>query len=584
MRPVSRPALRLGKWSIAVSPPRRSAVRPPGLARTGPLRDALRAIGVGSVVVAAIEIGLLLHQPFPDMWPATLFPVVGVVYVAAGLLAWARRPSSRLGLLILAGGWASMLAGVGNIDAPATLAIGAVTATLILAVVAHLLVGFPTGRLKTPAERGVVVAGYVVCLVLQLPLYLYRPGSPLTVRVDPDLAQTGADVQRWAGAAVVLAICVLLVGRMRRAGTAQRRVLAPLAVYGIVALVYTPVSSYVWNHLIDLSVEAQFVAQMTVLGLVPVAFVLAASRGGFERTGDVAELGVWLGAELGRAELRDALAATLGDPSVELLFRLSGEDGLVDHLGMPAGDPASAHGRGMVDVELDGRTVGAIVYDARLLDRPDEVRAAGRVVALALDRERLTVALRASRARIVAASDGERRRIARDLHDGLQSRLVSLGIQVGTGADPAALGASIQAAIDDLRELVDGVMPAQLTQRGLVAAVEELIDRVPAPIVFERDGLVRLAPGVETAAYFVVSEAVVNAVKHADAATIDVSLEHADGELWVAVADDGCGGARRDGGGLRGMTDRVEALGGRLVVDSPVGGGTRVRAVIPCGS
>ena len=132
---------------------------------------------------------------------------------------------------------------------------------------------------------------------------------------------------------------------------------------------------------------------------------------------------------------------------------------------------------------LAGRAIGSILYDAALLDRPDEVREAGRVVAIAVDRQRLAVRLRASRARIAAAADDERRRIARDLHDGLQSRLVFLAVQAGTGADPLVLRTGLEAAIDELRELVDGVMPAQLTERGLTAAVQELADRLPTPIV-----------------------------------------------------------------------------------------------------
>ena len=170
---------------------------------------------------------------------------------------------------------------------------------------------------------------------------------------------------------------------------------------------------------------------------------------------------------------------------------------------------------------LAGRAIGSILYDAALLDRPDEVREAGRVVAIAVDRQRLAVRLRASRARIAAAADDERRRIARDLHDGLQSRLVFLAVQAGTGADPLVLRAGLEAAIDELRELVDGVMPAQLTERGLAAAVQELADRLPTPIELQVAGLEqRLAPELETAAYFVVSEAIVNAVKHSGSASL----------------------------------------------------------------
>jgi signal transduction histidine kinase len=205
------------------------------------------------------------------------------------------------------------------------------------------------------------------------------------------------------------------------------------------------------------------------------------------------------------------------------------------------------------------------------------------VVALALDRQRLTVELRASRTRIAAAADAERRRIARDLHDGLQSRLVFLAVQAGTTGDARALQTGIQAAIDELRALVEGVMPASLTERGLPAALEDLRDHLTIPIALQVTGLDRrMRPDVETAAYFVVSEAVVNAVKHAGPATVAVSLERTDDRLHLEVADDGSGGVRA-GGGMRGMADRVRALGGELAVHSTTDG-TSVRAVIPCGS
>jgi signal transduction histidine kinase len=275
---------------------------------------------------------------------------------------------------------------------------------------------------------------------------------------------------------------------------------------------------------------------------------------------------------------------TLGDPSLQLLYELPDSGVLVDDRGIEMARPDPGDRRAVVDVELSGATIGAIVYDPVVLDRPAEVREAGRVIALALDRRRLTVELRASRSRIAAAADGERRRIARDLHDGLQSRLVFLAVQAGSGATPEALRTGIESAIDELREFVDGVMPAQLTERGLPAAVTSLADRLPIPVAIVVAGLDRrLAPEVETTAYFVVSEAIVNAVKHAEPGSLEVMLDRTDGRLRIEVADDGEGGAH-PAGGIRGMTDRVEALGGGIAFDSVRGRGTRVEVVIPCAS
>jgi len=557
--------------------------RTAGRGRLGSLADALVVVGLGALLVAGTEIAIVLHQGGQYAWLTALFPVVALVYVGAGLLAWRRRPSSRLGLLIVLAGGAILVSSLADLDTPATGAAGAIAQTVVFAVIVQLLLAFPTGRLHERAERRVVAAVYAVSLLLQPPAYLFAPDGALSIADRPDLVDAGLEVQRAVGAVVVLATSALLVRRMRRARDEQRRVLVPLFAYGIFTVLFIPVSSALNDTVFGGSTYWLGVSQLAVVALVPVVFVVAASRGGFERTGDIAELGAWLGAdEVARPGLREALAATLGDPSVQLLFRVPGEDALVDEHGRPAVVPTHA-GRGVVEVGLGGRAVGAIAYDATLLDRPEEIREAGRVVALALDRQRLTVELRASRARIAAAADDERRRIARDLHDGLQARLVFLAVQARTTADPSAVQAGIQAAIDELRALVEGVMPAPLTERGLPAALEDLRDRLPTPIALRITGLDhRMRPDIETAAYFVVSEAVVNAVKHAGPATVAVSLERTDDRLRLEVADDGSGGVRA-GGGMRGMADRVHALGGELAVHSTAGG-TRVRAVIPCGS
>lgn len=550
-----------------------------------PVAAPLLLIAAAALGAAGVEL-VLMRQPPAAPWLAVLFPVISLVYVAAGLAAWRRRPSSQLGTLLVVGGGVWLLSGLVNTGVPELVAVGGVTRILVIAVIVHLLVAFPTGRLRTRAERLVVAAGYVVCVIVELPLHLFRPDGVLSIADRPELVDAGTVVLRVAGALLVLATTALLVVRMRRATAEQRRVLAPLYVYGTFALLLVQWSSEVAELLFDGGGLTLAAIQLGVMAWVPVAFAVAASRGGFARTADIAELGSWLGTEdNARPALRQALADTLGDRSLQLLFRLPGDDVLVDHSGALVPRPEPDGVRGVVDVELAGEPVGAIVYDAGLLDRPAEVREAGRVIALAFDRERLVVELRASRSRLVVAADDERRRIARDLHDGLQSRLVFLAVQAGVGLDAATLRSGIESAIDELRDLVDGVMPAQLTELGLPAAVEDLADRLPIPIVLRVDGLERrLAPSVETAAYFVVSEAIVNAVKHTDASTLAVSLERSDGQLSVEVSDAGGGGARIGGGnGLRGMDDRVAALGGRLAVES-AGGGTRVRAVIPCAS
>ena len=225
----------------------------------------------------------------------------------------------------------------------------------------------------------------------------------------------------------------------------------------------------------------------------------------------------------------------------------------------------------------------------------------GGLVAVVLDRERLTAdllasreALRLSRAPMLQVGDRERRRIAQDLHDGLQSRLVLLALRAGglaqTATDPAVargaqeLHAGLDAAITELRRLVHGVMPAVLLERGLHAAVDDLADRIPIPVRLAVPEPVGPLPApVETTAYRVVSEALTNAVKHSRASSLEVCLQRSARRLRVEVRDDGIGGAVGTlGSGLRGLADQVDGLGGRLSVVSPAGRGTVVTAELPC--
>jgi PAS domain S-box-containing protein len=201
--------------------------------------------------------------------------------------------------------------------------------------------------------------------------------------------------------------------------------------------------------------------------------------------------------------------------------------------------------------------------------------------------------LGASRMRIVEASDAERRRLERNLHDGAQQRLVATSLAVRMAArrvtdDPTAremldgAGDELARALEELRELARGLHPAVLADHGLRAAIEAVADRAPVPVAVDVPLGERLPETVEAAAYFVVCEALTNVAKYANASAARVRVERSDGHATVEVVDDGVGGAdERGGSGLRGLADRVEALGGRLVVTSPVGEGTAVRARLP---
>jgi signal transduction histidine kinase len=575
-----------------------AARRRPG---SGPLRPAIAMIGAIAVGCIGVEVALLIHRGFEPAWFLPAFPLTAAVYVATGLFAWLRRPSNRIGPLIVAAGFIWLGAGLADTGGPALTATGLILATVPLAVVVHLLLAFPSGRLRDGTSVAIVVTGYVVCTVLQAPVYLFDqgPSGPTTVLQIADrhdLGVIGFWLQTFVGTAVVFATAAILLGRLRRATAAKRRVLAPLYLYGIFALLFVPISAGVIRNWFPQEALTLAVAQLVVLAIVPLAFAAGVLRGGFARTGEVEELGAWLAAEEGRPPLQSALREALGDPALSLLVWVADAPGYVDGDGVATAPLEEGPGSALVEVTRGGRRVGAIVYDSTLVADRQLVVDAARVIALALDHERLTAellvsreGLRESRARLITATDLERRRIARDLHDGLQTRLVMLGLLAGrVGTDEAAaaeLGGGVQGAIAELRELVQGVVPAALTERGLCAAAAELTDRMPIPVVLEFDSPPGPLPsGVETAGYFVVSEALSNIVKHAQAEELRLSIGSRNGHLRIEVADDGVGGARVGDGGLAGLADRLDALEGRLVVDSPPGRGTRILAEVPCAS
>jgi signal transduction histidine kinase len=303
------------------------------------------------------------------------------------------------------------------------------------------------------------------------------------------------------------------------------------------------------------------------------------------------------------ARLQAALAAALGDPDVRLLRPAADSGGWTDVDGRPAAAPTEDPEHAVTVVEHEGRPLAAIVHDPVLREDPTLVRSVLAVLRLAVENERLDGALqtqleevRASRARLVVAAEDERRRIERDLHDGAQQRLVGVTIALQQARQAAREGASspeleerlasaadeLKGAITDLRELARGIHPALLEDDGLPAAITALGRRASIPVETRFELHRRLPRHIEATAYFVVAEALTNAARHADATKVDVEIVDAGAQLIVIVADDGAGGAEpSQGSGLAGLADRVASVDGRLVIESPAGGGTTLRAEIP---
>jgi signal transduction histidine kinase len=299
-------------------------------------------------------------------------------------------------------------------------------------------------------------------------------------------------------------------------------------------------------------------------------------------------------------DVEAVLREVLDDPRLELRFRLPGSDSYVDARGAPMIDD-SADRRRRVPIDRAGTPIGEILHEPAAHERPDLLPHVLETASLAIEIVRLRVELRrqldelaASRRRIVAAGDDERRRIERNLHDGAQQRLVSIGLAMRHaqhGLPPmsrahetleAALS-EIAVAILELRELAQGVRPSQL-DAGLGPALEDLAGRSPLPVAVDATRE-RFPVGVEAAAYFIACEALTNAAKHSHASRVSLSAQRRNGSLIVQVTDDGVGGASPvRGSGLSGLADRVGAHGGTLQLDSDRGSGTRLIAELPCES
>jgi signal transduction histidine kinase len=249
-------------------------------------------------------------------------------------------------------------------------------------------------------------------------------------------------------------------------------------------------------------------------------------------------------------------------------------------------------------IVVDGRLWGviAVTSESELLplDTQERLGKFTELVAIAIANTETRAELTASRARIVAASDDARRRIERDLHDGAQQRLVSLGLELRIAAESLPIelpeldaqlehvADEIDGVIDDLREMSRGIHPAVLSDGGLGPAIEMLALRAAVPVELELGSPTRFAAQVEVAAYYVVSEALTNTAKHANASRARVLVEEQNGRVCVSIDDDGDGGAELDGGsGLAGLRDRVEALGGSFRLSSPPGQGTIVVVELP---
>jgi signal transduction histidine kinase len=581
-------------------------------------RVRLVSLGViGVLITAWSAYGPYVDSRYPIHWSInptdqTIRFAAGLLVVAAMLVAFRRAPSGPLWKLFLLYVASTGVWDLGYLRTDLAWSVETLLVPIAPFVLIHLMLAFPTGRLSDRFDRRFIAVAYafgvgtsVAHALVWDPQFApcgWCPQNVFAVVSNDDLAWLFGNPGAVGLATPIFSGIVLyrLWVHWRRAGPALRRALLPV----IIPAPFVLLQSSVWDLAGVNQAETDWIRVILLnpwfgvpLWFVPAGFLLGVLLTRLAR-GSVAELAVQLGQGTPLGGLRDTLAHALRDPSLVLAFPAASGAGFVDPQGRPIEiDMESGPGRAVTRLERDGEVLALLIHDPAIdAEDPGLVEAVGSVARLTLENERLGAQVRAqldevraSRTRIVEAADEERRRIERDLHDGAQQRLVALAMRLeqarsasGTASDLIdATTAELQAAIAEVRGLARGLHPTILTEAGLAAAVEALAERTPIPVRVDIPEE-RFPRQTEIAAYYVVAEALTNIARYAHATQALVAVRQEGDRLVVQVSDDGQGGADLGAGsGLRGLADRMAAIGGEFLVTSPTGGGTMVTATMP---
>ena len=486
--------------------------------------------------------------------------VVGLVLVTCGVVAWQRRGESRVGPLMVLSGYTWF---AGNLWSQLLY--------LHRGPLVHLHISYPTGRLRRRLAQVTVAAAYVDAIV-----------EPLARNDVLTLVLAG------------LVAAAALDGYLRASGTARRAGVPALAA----ALAFAGVLAFGAIQRLagwDLDREALW-AYDIVIACLAVTLLIDLLRGRWAEA-VVADLVVDLGKQADTGTLRDELGRALGDRSLVLGYWLAEEGRYVDDAGQPVELPETGAGKAVTPIAHDGEPVAVLVHDEAVLEDAALVESVASAARMAVSNARLQAEVRArvlelaaSRRRVVEAADAQRWRLERELRQGAEQRLASVSALLTQAREDADEGAAAQlVAVEneldgarvELRDFARGIRSTALTEGGLPAALPELALRAGMPVELEVS-TGRLAPAIEAGVYFLCAEALANAAKHAEATSVRIGVSQSSARLRVAIADDGVGGADpARGTGLRGLADRIEALGGRLSVESLPHQGTRLLAEIP---
>jgi signal transduction histidine kinase len=562
-------------------------------------------------IAAAAAVAGMLRPLFTGVDVPPLYIALVLVvgsFAGCGLIAWHRRPDNRSGQLMTATAFAFFAPPLlSQVLWPIARTAGYWLPDLWLLFFVPLLLTFLTGgRLRTRTDTAIVVVLAVTVLVLPPLMLVFSPadGNLLFLAAVPRAAGAIAIAQRALFLAVLLTTIGVLTARFRAASRPRRRALLPavagagsLVLFVAVLFVAAMIRHLLLGNRFQIAAEALDWAVALSIAVVPLAFLTVLLRSRLAR-GGLAGLFRAL-RSLDPGQLEPALARAMGDPALEIAYRRP-DGSYADVHGNAVTLPAPGSERSVATVEPAGAPAAALVYDRSLDDDAELVDAVRAAATIVLEHRHLQdeararmSELRASRQRLVVAGDAERRRIERNLHDGAQARLVALGLQLARihgriRADPdeaeqLATSASDELArsLTELRELARGIRPSVL-DHGLDVALDALAVRsaVPTAVALEPGPPLSEASGF--AAYLVTSEALANVAKHAGAGSAWVRVIRPPSRVVLEISDDGVGGADPSrGSGLRGLADRVEALGGTLQVRDRHTGGTMVTADLP---
>jgi signal transduction histidine kinase len=532
----------------------------------------------GLVGLAGVALGLTAEWVGfgwgdPRHWIPDL--AVGWIFIGCGLIGWAQRPESRTGALMAATGFTWFVWNFANVGVMAVAWLAAHLVYLHRGPLVQLVLAYPSGRPGSRLVRGAVAVGYAAAVITPI----WRSEAATILLAGLLLAVCTREFGRAVGGARRARLIALQAAAglsLVLAGTAAARLLLPPGeVSGPSLLVY--------------EVALCVLAGGLLVGLLVAPWQQAA----------VADLVVELG-EARSGTLRGQLSRALGDPSLEIGYWLPGRAGFVDAEGRVLALPDTGSGRSVTVVEREGQPVAVLVHDPAVLEDAGLLEAVTAAAQLAAANARLRAEvqtrveeLAASRRRILAARDEERRRLERRLHDGAEAQLGKLAATLRRGQGSAAgeqtrnqivhAQEQLGRTLEELRRLAHGLHPRMLSEHGLADALAALAKDFPLPVDI-KVASTQLPQRVAVVAYFVCAEALTNIAKHAAAARATVAVTASKGRLRVEIADDGVGGADPGhGSGLRGLADRVETLGGTLQVESAAGRGTRLAADIPLG-